>query len=308
MRRLLEDNRAVWAISFVIALLLWGFAARNPTQQQYLYSASVQLVHVPAELVATEVNPSHVTVTLASTGANRPDPAGLTARVDLAGARAGSHSYAVAEVPVPRGVSLVSIFPDHVRVTLERLEARTLPVHVVTLGQPAGQMAVTETDPSPAQVRVEGPSSRIWRISTVEVRVDVAGARMGFRQTSAPVALDASGLEVHGVQFRPERVTVDVTVQEAPPTVSLPVRAVVTGEPAAGYAVAGTTVDPAQVEVAGDPAVLAGLQVVETEPVDVSGARSDVTRQAALRLPAGASLRPPQTPTVTVRVTIRPRS
>ncbi|MDI3299625.1 MAG: CdaR family protein [Bacillota bacterium] len=302
MRRLLADNRAVWAISFVIALILWGFAARNPTQQQYLYSAPVELVNLPADVVATDVSPSRVTLTLASSGANRPDPTGLRARVDLSGARAGTRTYSVAEVPVPRGVSLVSILPDRVRVTLERREQRTLAVHVVAVGQPAREMAVTETAASPPQVTVEGPSSRIWRISTVEVRVDVAGARMGFRQTTVPVALDASGLEVHGVQFRPGRITVDVTVEQAPPTVSLPVRAVVTGVPAAGYAVAGATVDPAQVVVAGDPVVLAGLQVVETAPVDVTGARADLSQRVALRLPPGVTLKQPQAVTVTVSI------
>ncbi|MDI3317684.1 MAG: CdaR family protein [Bacillota bacterium] len=305
MRRLLADNRAVWAVAFVVALLLWGFAARNPTQQQNLASAPVELVHLPADLVATDVSPDRVTVTLAGTGLTSPEVVGLKARVDMSGARPGSRSYAVSEVPVPRGISLVGIFPDHVRVTLERRETRTLPVHVVTIGEPAQGMAVAGSTATPARVQVEGPSSRIWRISTVEVRVDVAGARADLRQGAVPVALDASGLEVHGVRFHPDQVTVDVAVGERPATRTLPVQAVVTGKPADGYVVAGSSVHPAQVTVSGDEAVLSGLQVLETAPVDVTGARSDLTQRVALRLPPGVTAQDVQA--VQVTVAIRPK-
>jgi YbbR domain-containing protein len=68
--------------------------------------------------------------------------------------------------------------------------------------------------------------------------------------------------------------------------VDLPVQAATTGEPAAGYEVYSTNVNPARVRVSGPQSFVNTLDSVPTGAVDISGAKSDVVaRQVPVTIP-----------------------
>jgi YbbR domain-containing protein len=80
------------------------------------------------------------------------------------------------------------------------------------------------------------------------------------------------------------------------------VNPVVAGTPAAGFEIASVTVDPLVVSVEGDPATLIALTRIDTMPVSVTGATSDVTASVGLILPPGIELLGVDRVTVTVRL------
>lgn len=63
---------------------------------------------------------------------------------------------------------------------------------------------------------------------------------------------------------------------------ALPVRAVVTGAPHKGYSMRGVEVVPGEVRAEGLKGDLAGVRWVDTKPVDIAGARSDVAEEVRL--------------------------
>jgi YbbR domain-containing protein len=84
------------------------------------------------------------------------------------------------------------------------------------------------------------------------------------------------------------------------------VNAVVTGTPDPAVEITGVDVEPVLVTVEGEADALAGVVSIDTRPVSVSGATTDIDTQVGLALPEGvAALGVDQ---VQVVITIRPRS
>jgi len=81
-----------------------------------------------------------------------------------------------------------------------------------------------------------------------------------------------SGVRVEDIQ--PSRFPVKLeAVQEK----DVPVQAALVGEPASGYEVYSTTVNPARVRVRGPESFMSTLESVPTGPIDIGGAKSDLT-------------------------------
>jgi YbbR domain-containing protein len=87
----------------------------------------------------------------------------------------------------------------------------------------------------------------------------------------------------------------------------VPVVPPIEGEPAPGFLAGEATVEPATVDVSGPESAMKRLREVTTEPVSVSGLRSQVRKEVTIGLP-DASLRLSSSGTVTVTVPIRQRA
>jgi len=139
---------------------------------------------------------------------------------------------------------------------------------------PAG-VEMTGEAPSLIDVRVRGGSSTLSRLGPGDIvaQLDLKAARVGRRL----------------YQITPEQVRVPFgvqVVQVTPPTIVLafeisatkqvPVVPALDGEPAPGFVVGTTHVDPPTVEVVGPQSAIARVVQATTEPVPVTGARDAV--------------------------------
>ncbi len=66
----------------------------------------------------------------------------------------------------------------------------------------------------------------------------------------------------------------------------VPIIPAIVGEPAYGYAVLGIRITPQTVVASGDPKMLAGLETVTTESVNIAGVTRDFTQQVTVVAPA----------------------
>ena len=146
------------------------------------------------------------------------------------------------------------------------LEFTNLPSHLELVGEP----------PAVVDVRVRGSSGTLSRVAAGELSavLDVRAARTGdrlFHLTTEDVRAPF-GVEV--VQVTPA--SVSLTFEESvSKSVGVTVR--IEGEPAAGFAVGGVSVDPATVAIVGPASALNNLTEAITEPVSVAGAAHSVT-------------------------------
>jgi len=139
---------------------------------------------------------------------------------------------------------------------------------------PAGVEMMGEA-PSLIDVRVRGGSSTLSRLGAGDIvaQLDLKAARVGRRL----------------YQITPEQVRVPFgvqVVQVTPPTIVLafeisatkqvPVVPELDGEPAPGFVIGTTQVDPPTVEVVGPESAIARVVQATTEPVPVGGARNAV--------------------------------
>jgi hypothetical protein len=131
------------------------------------------------------------------------------------------------------------------------------------------------TPPSTVDARLRGTSSQLSRIGRGDViaYADLTGAQPGMRlfplrtdQVMAP-----AGVEVE--QVFPASLALEL---ERSGMVTVPVVAVIEGEPAAGHTRGAVTVDPVTVEVVGPQVHLQQVRDAMTEPVSIAGAKRTV--------------------------------
>jgi len=105
-------------------------------------------------------------------------------------------------------LNVVRIEPARLKVRLERLARRMVPVHADLAGSPAFGYTVAESHVVPAEVEVRGPASKVDDLKEITTEsIDVRGLSESFeREVLVAWAGDL-------VTFAPDHVTVGVTVE-----------------------------------------------------------------------------------------------
>src|SRR5205814_4264651 len=94
---------------------------------------------------------------------------------------------------------LVSMNPRHVRFDIEELYSREMPVQLDVQGQPGIGYSVGDAQISPSLVKVEGPRSKVQKISEIRATVSVEGRRDEVKSNVPLMALDSDGHTIDGV-------------------------------------------------------------------------------------------------------------
>ena len=203
------------------------------------------------------------------------------------------------------GITVEEWSPRQVTVTLDEIATKQIPVVVETGELPEG-LEAGRPSVSDDEVTARGASSLIARVdhALARVRVDPSGI-----DVIGPVTLVALGVDgeiVEPIELTPDTVSVDVDVREVETNKTVPVRPIVEGTPAAGFALQSLGVDPAVVTLRGLPEALSGIEEVSTEPLSIDGVSVDQVFTAALTIPDGARLVAGGDATVTVSASILP--
>ena len=203
------------------------------------------------------------------------------------------------------GVRVLEADPPTITPILVRAQSRDdVQVTVNEIGTPPEgyELRRAETSIDPAFVKITGTPDQLDRIVAVEIDVQMAGRRDSGTVEGDLVARTASGNAVT-VAIDPPRAKVSLRIAQTFSQRTLPVAAQITGHPAPGFRVAGISYDPESVQVTGVQNVMSGLTRIEIEPVDITGAATNVTQtRAIVRVPNTSVDRT----SVIVRVEIRP--
>jgi YbbR domain-containing protein len=189
-------------------------------------------------------------------------------------------------------------------VELDRVATKVVPIRAVILNTPTGfETGDPVIEGSTANVR--GPQSVVSRVTEVQAPVTIDGSGIDVNQLVTLVPVDDQGAAISSagrVDVEPAQVRVRVPIFTDRRSKTLPIRPNVVGTPAAGFEVAAVEVDPAVASVEGDANDLAGLDRVDTQPIDVAGASSTVTQSVGFALPEGVQPLGSGTVQVTVRL------
>jgi hypothetical protein len=148
-------------------------------------------------------------------------------------------------------------------------------------------LATTEPLPATAQIAVRGTRSATRRATKADVRLtaDVSDADVGEHSldlASAEITGMPQGVSITG--FSPSTVRI---VLDTLSTRKVKVVPVVVGDPADGYSVVSTVVDPPVLNLVGPRILVSDIVSVSTKPIDVSGLAADVDQPVELDLPWG---------------------
>ena len=186
-------------------------------------------------------------------------------------------------------VQILDVTPRRITVHLDTLTHQDVPVRVDYGTAPAG---VTVRTPilDKTTVTVSGTQSNVSQVVAAVAKVRIDPAAIQIDQEVDLVAIDARNEVVTHVALDPTSVHVKILVGTQLQNRSLPVNPVVVGTPATGFELSAIDVDPLVVSLEGDAATLAALTRIDTEPLSVTGASSDVAQTVKLVLPDGVQV------------------
>jgi YbbR domain-containing protein len=137
--------------------------------------------------------------------------------------------------------------------------------------------------PSHLRITAQGPRDFVSRLDERElppVEVDLREARSGALRLRPSMVHLAAPLRVVSIAPAEIQIRLEPTLRR-----TLPVRAVLAGEPAPGFRVGEVHLQPATVEIEGPARAVRSADAVETEPIRVAGVRAAVVRTVALLPP-----------------------
>jgi len=287
---------AIRVLSVLMAILLWVYVnnEQNPVNEQ-LISVPLHDTGRPESYAVGDM-PSAVSVRYQVsrgrlTGLSESD---FKATVDLSGVTEGEQSLPVEVVP-PNGVQITQVSPSMVKIYVDRIVERQIPVVAAMKGGAAAGYSAMEPLVQPAVVTARGPGRILESINQFVITMDITAAT-GLIEKELPVS---SGSKQ--VQVNPKLVKVTVPITPLPSKI-VNVKPALSGSPADGYEAGEVAVQPGGVRIAAPSGILNGIDWLPTEPVDISGTKQDVNTVAKLVLPSGVSLVTPENVSVSVQI------
>ncbi|MEW6568507.1 MAG: CdaR family protein [Chloroflexota bacterium] len=294
--RWLRDNLSSLLLAFVMSLLVWvsAVSAADPTQEQdFPTPVPIEYRGLAADLIVIGSPPAEAQVTLRAPRSVWDQLSGdeIHLVADLTGLQAGVHQVDLTTQVDRRPARVVRLEPSTLTLTLEALATRTVPVRVRGLGTPAVGYRAEAPVVAPTEAKVVGPLSSVGRVAQVLAEVNLTGLRADLVETVQLLPVDPAGQTVEGVRVQPVSAQVQVRVEQLGGYRDVAVKVVIEGQVAAGYWVTSITVSPPVVTVySSDPEAVSTLPgFVETVPLVLTGASSNLELRLSLNLPEGIS-------------------
>ena len=214
----------------------------------------------------------------------------FSAVIDLAGLPAGSHEVEVEVTSLNPDVEIIAHEPRQLRVQLELVISRFVPVEVEVMDSPAFGYDWQEPLAEPAEVEISGPETQVTQVRSVVAAVFLRNAKSQVEQVRPLSARNAQNLEVERVEVEPSTARIVVPVVQPPGRKEVVVRADVEGAPSPNYRLTGVKVEPPTVVLLGSPSALREVPgYVETRPLLIEGAIGEVRERLTLILPENVS-------------------
>ncbi len=296
MLRWLRENLGSPVLAFVMAVMVWASAvnAADPAQER-LFPAPIDIdfsaLSSDLVIVGQVATQGQVTVRAPRSVWDQLTSQDIHLEADLGNLGAGQHQVTLTSRVDLRPARVTSVEPRSLVLTLELVASRNVPVQVRTLGTPAVGYHVETPTVAPDQATVIGPASAVDQVAQVLAEINLTGQRQDLTETVRLLPVDPSGQSVAGVRVDPETASVVAPVEQLGGYRDVAVKVVIEGQVEPGYWVTRITVSPPILTVysADAEAVVILPGFVETEPLVLTGASSDIEVRLGLNLPEGVS-------------------
>lgn len=311
--RWFASNLRTFLLALVLGVAVWvsAVSAADPDEvHRYPRAVPIEIVGQDPGLILTNEVPTTMNVTLRAPRSvweslnTREDS--VRAILDLSGRGAGEHEVNLQVQVGLRPTQIMLANPDKVTVNLESFKTATLPLIPTLIGQPSTGYQAADATLALAEVMISGPEALVNEAMKARVAINLDGVRESITNEPVPIQIiDSKGEIIRGLTINPETVEANVPIRQQGGYRDLAVNVVVNGQQAPGYRLENISVFPLVVTVVSDdPALVASLPgVVDTQPLDLEGAREDISTRLALDLPEGVNLAGPQTVQVQVSIT-----
>jgi hypothetical protein len=215
-------NLGLKLLSLAIALAVW-FALSGQRRERISersYRIPLSLVNIPVKTIVASPLPGAVDVRVRGpfTALRQLEPEKLEAVVDLLSSGPGEKIYRLApeDINVPPEIEVIALSPAEVRVVLDQVAERFLPIVPALSGEVAPGSQVVDVLVDPRIARVIGPASALSRMNGIGTEPISLEKRSATFTATTTVRPDAPGVRVREGQI------VNVTVRIGPAPTATP--------------------------------------------------------------------------------------
>jgi YbbR domain-containing protein len=286
-------------MAVILAALAWFVALDNadPTvERRFPQPIPIAFAGPAEDMIVVGTSEERVQVTVRTTQSvwTSLDAEDFDVTADLTSLNTGLHEVPVSISLAREPSKIVTVDPATVVVELDSRADRTVPIRIATEGKPALGYIPRARILDPRDVTVQGPTSYVTKVVEAFATLSIEDAEEDVEETLRLQPRDSEGNTVPYVSLTPETADVLIPIEPSGYHSSLAVKAVLTGEVSSGYRVTDISIDPPTVTVFGNPDDLAALEqgFIETKPVNVDGAQSDVIVRPGLNVPPKVTVVP----------------
>ena len=221
--RLARNNRGLKVLALAIAVVSW-YAVRRATSYETVIKDVPFTVAVGEGWSVLDRSIADVDVIFSGTlqdlqFLNREQIKIEIDAHDVEGSGTREFRITAGEVSHPGGARVLHVEPDLVRLTLDREEAKMLPVRADLVGSPPEGIEVAKVECTPASAMIRGPRQRLEEVQMLRsAPIDLEGRMRSFEVTR-PLS-DPSGM--WSARLDPAEVRVAVTLIERRASRSIP--------------------------------------------------------------------------------------
>ena len=215
----LRANLGLKLLSLGLAIAAWAYfrLAPNPVAAarfEQTLIVPITTTGLKADKVARFAErQAVVSVVEPRSGPVKPDD--LRAVLDLEGRGVGVYNVPL-EVIAPK-LDIRSLSPASVTLAVERIEERRIPVRVRYVGQIRPTLVVDRVGLNPSAVVLRGASSDLEHVAGVRVDVPLPSGAAPFDAMLKPVATNAAGVELPGLDVAPNLIRVHAAFSAVKP-------------------------------------------------------------------------------------------
>ena len=210
MRASFFSNFWLKVLALALATALW-FLVVGERGTEVGFLIPLELKGVPPDMVVTSNPPREVEVRVTGSTALLSNlmPGQISAVIDLSKAEPGLNRFNLMNerLKAPRGITVIRLNPSFIRIKVEKLESKELPVKHKLTGTVAEGYEVEESGVNPEVVEVVGTKNQLKRLKTISTVPYVIDALTADVAVKVALEVPESGIS----KFIPD--TVEVTVK-----------------------------------------------------------------------------------------------
>lgn len=195
------------------------------------------------------------------------------------------------------GIEIKGANPNKIDLELTKIKDNTFPITInqnITLKQ---NYKIIKVTPGNDTVTLSNEEFLINSVGSVTASLDLKDLDRDVTKRVSCKVLNKDGKEIPALE---KDLSVDITVEVAK---EVPITLVANGKPDSNFVEVSRSVSPDKALITGSPDKLAAINELQTEPLDISNTKQNISTTAAIKLPAGVKLA--DTPKeVTVNITM----
>lgn len=318
LKRILLSFRRNWGlklISLLFAVILWNYVIVqvNPIRSMTYTGVQIDvrnqtLLNNSGFSVSGDINKSlkavTVSVDLPRSDAFQLNNSNIHVYADLSNiTREGTVDVWLTCTP-PKG-TLKSITPQKITLKIEKRNKRVVPVQCNLTGNLPEDYWRDEPVLDSKTLEINGADTSVKKVAKAVVTVDLTNLTQELSVAKDYTLLDSDGnvLDPAGLDFKPNCiVTIQVLKKKI---VKLDVSNSLSGSVANGYKIDDVIVDPDTVEIYGPASVLDTIDTLRPGPIDIDGAKTNLSFSLPLKLPKDVHPVSDDTIQVSVKVSMK---